>query len=231
MLIGGGIRHVEERSAVRAVSIALFALTFLVGCGERGCLARRLEGQGQAPSGGGEGPPGSPERVTFAAALDGVDCPSGLLRCTGGSLEVSIAAQIGGDCREGSGPRARETASRCACPFVPLGHCEERCVADGVTVAGEPSAAPQLCADGLAAPARTRAPTPLELADVRVCASEEVACRDGLVRLCLTPGAVETIVAACVDGCALGLNVDPGDLDPADGLGAILCRRAHAEQR
>jgi hypothetical protein len=72
---------------------------------------------------------------------------------------------------------------------------------------------------------------PTESATVEICGDERVACVDGIVRACVARGQPVRLLAACVNGCAAGIDVDPGDVLTGDGRAAILCRRAHAERR
>jgi len=173
-----------------------------------------------APVVGGSAPGGS---NAGAIDLGGTDCSGGLARCVGGQVELSLAAHLPARCAPG------ERAAGCACPWQLGPRCATGCVRDGLEIAAEgPGAAEQLCN---ANDPVVRAPLATELTDVTVCADESVVCAGGLVRACAARGQPSRIVAACVHGCAAGVELEPGDLLTGDGPAAILCRRAHAERR
>jgi hypothetical protein len=102
-------------------------------------------------------------------------------------------------------------------------------VTDGIeVVAGAEVARVQLCSS---AEPLLRPLLPSESAAVEICADERASCVAGIVRVCAARGQPVRLIAGCVNGCAAGIDVDPGDVLTRDGLAAILCRRAHAERR
>ncbi|MBX3192732.1 MAG: hypothetical protein KF819_37460 [Labilithrix sp.] len=205
--------------------IALLALA-LSGC-ERGCAGSWLAQQGSSPSSGGEGPGGSAARDAASALLEGTDCGDGLARCVEGRLESSLAAHLPHPCRE-------TERGRCVCPWESIGRCAAGCVRSGLEIVATPEVArAQLCRPEIPV---LRALLPADVARVEICGEEGTSCVDGIVRVCAARGQPVRPVAACAFGCAIGVGIDPADLEPggspiADGPAPILCRRADAERR
>ncbi len=217
-LVRGGSSATTLGVVRRALFVALSVLA-LAGC-ERGCLARRLASRSS------DAPDAGP-----AFDLGGTDCSDGLARCTEGRIEVSRAAHLPHPCAPfGASPEDRRRL--CECPWEVVGRCAAGCAADGVEIVATPDvAAAQLCA-ALAPVARP--PTAADPPVTGVCASEEVRCESGVVRVCDAPGRPVRTVAVCLDGCepAVGWPEGvPGERATGAGAGAILCRRDHAERR
>ena len=96
----------------------------------------------------------------------------------------------------------------------------------------EVEATREVALDQLCAAAETLRPaTPAETAAVSICAEERISCIEGVGRACTARGQPERLAGVCVNGCAAGVALDPGDLLTGDGAASILCRRAHAERR
>lgn len=212
-------------------AVALLALG-LVGC-ERGCLATWFEQHGVgagdpgarrpgSPAGGGAGPRGSGDPAAFD--LGGTDCSDGLARCFSGSVAVSVAGHIPRSCTA-----PKELPGACACAWSPAGSCAAGCAKEGLEVeATREVAVEQLCATP---ELLLRPPTPVETAAVTICAEEGVVCVEGVVRACVARGQPARLAGVCVNGCASGVALEPGDVLTGDGAASILCRRAHAERR
>jgi hypothetical protein len=205
-------------------ALLLGALTMGVSACERGCLMRWFEDRSASPGLGAESPRGSVARDGAPSFdLGGTDCSDGLARCVDGRVEISIAGHVPSPCT------ARERPGGCSCAWAPAATCETGCVKDGIeVVASADVARAQLCA---AAEPLLRPLSPTELATVLICAEDGVSCVDGRVQACTTRGQPAQLLGACVNGCATGIGVEPGDLLTGDGPAAILCRRAHAERR
>lgn len=191
----------------RAAILAVLALG-LSAC-ERGCLMRRTA-----------------ETRDAARSFDlgGTDCSDGLARCVAGRVETSLGGHVPSPCTA-----QRERPGTCECAWAPAATCDAGCVEDGIEVVAAPEVARvQLCAP---AEPTVRPLSPGELASVAICADEGASCVDGLVRACAARGQPARLLGACVYGCALGIDVEPGDLLTSDGPAGILCRHAHAERR
>jgi hypothetical protein len=204
---------------VASVVASVVAVLGLAGC-ERGCLARTLsDRRTDAPD----------AAATFD--LGGTDCSDGLARCVDGRIEVSRAAHLPHPCAP-SGASPEDRRRLCECPWDLAGRCASGCAVDGVeVVATADVAATQLCA---ALEPIARPMTPADPRVDGVCASEEVRCESGVVRVCDAPGRPVRPVAVCLDGCepAIGWPEGvPGERATGAGAGAILCRRPHAERR
>ncbi|CAN5925680.1 hypothetical protein BH11MYX4_BH11MYX4_14680 [soil metagenome] len=228
----------ERRRTHPSTATALVAVLAvgLAGC-QRGCLATWFDEHGVgagdpaarrpgSPGVGGAGPRGSRDPGAPAAAFDlgGTDCSDGLARCSGGSVQVSIAGHIPAHCTA-----PRELPGACACAWAPAGTCAAGCVKEGLEVeATREVALDQLCATP---EATLRPPTPGEAAAVTICAEEGVSCIENVVRACTARGQPARLAGVCVIGCAGGVALEPGDVLTGDGAASILCRRAHAERR
>ena len=206
-----GFDEMSARSHLATIA-SLLALAFGVSACERGCLATWLRDRSASPSVGGESPRGSTS-PDAAFDLTGTDCSSGLARCIDSRIEVSVAAHV----------KQRE------CPWEVAAHCDAGCVKDALEVVAIGDVARvQLCAT---AEPLLRPLLPAESTTVTICADEVVSCAEGVVRSCPARGQTAHLVAGCVNGCAPGIGVDPGDLLTGAGAAAILCRRAHAERK
>ena len=185
--------------------LLVFLLTLsLLGC-ERGCARSWFEEHGVAGDGKRHAP-GSP-------ALNAVDCPDGLARCTGGIVEASRLTMVPQPCRG--------TPEQCACPWERVAECDRGCVVDGVVVVAErEKASVQLCAPEPDAGPRART---LPAASPGRCEEDELyRCASGAVVAC-TEGAV---VGVCVHGCfAEGASVDREIDMSREAAFAILCSR------
>lgn len=209
-----------------AFTLATLALALGVSACERGCLSRRMEESG-SPGTGGVAPRGS--RTTDASSsfdLAGTDCSDGLARCVDGRVETSVGKHIPYPCTSQPG---RERGGACECPWESAGQCASGCVKDGLEVVATAEVArEQLCT---ASTPVLRPVTAVESVAARICAEENVSCAENIVRTCSARGQPERLVAGCAAGCATGIAVEPEDFATADGVAAILCRRAHAERR
>jgi hypothetical protein len=148
-----------------------------------------------------------------AGALNAVDCPDGLARCTGGIVEVSRLTAIPQPCRG--------TPEQCACPWERAGECDRGCVVDGLEVVMErPRARAQLCAPEVDAGGSARV---LAVTSPGRCEDEQLyRCAAGAVVAC----AEGAVVAMCNRGCvAEGAFV--GDEQPVsrEAAFALLCSR------
>jgi len=139
-------------------------------------------------------------------------------------VAVSIAGHIPTPCTA-----PKELPGACTCAWTPAGSCAAGCVAEGLEVeAAREVAVEQLCAPtGIV----LRPPTPAETGAVSICANEGVSCVEGVVRACLVRGQPARLAGVCVNGCAGGVALEPGEVLTSDGAASILCRRAHAERR
>jgi hypothetical protein len=190
--------------AIRQGIFGASLVAALGGC-ERGCARSWFEERGV-------GTPGSAPRG--GGAVQAIDCPDGLARCSDGVVEVSRLATIPAPCvgrPEG-----------CTCPWERAGDCLDRCVADGATlVVDRQRAVAQLCAPVVAtsgdAGLATPASSPADCEDdvrYRCSAGDVVSCAD------------HAVIAHCVRGCAsegsdIGVEIDVG----REGAFAILCTR------
>lgn len=210
-----------------ALAVAALATVSCEGGCERGCLSARLAD----PAGGGSGPSGprtgsGGDGGLSAGDLGGTDCSDGLARCIEGRVETSLAGHVPHPCA-----KPAERSGSCECPWAPAGTCANGCVKDGLEVVAIADVARvQLCQPA-AGEAVLRPVLATESTAVAICADDAVSCADGLVRTCAVRGQPVRLVAACADGCAPGIAIEPGDLLTGDGPAMILCRRAHAERR
>ena len=209
----------------------LLALVFAVSGCERGCLGRWLEEHGiggAAPESPGGGAPQGKRR---SLDLSGTDCSDGLLRCRDGRVEASRAAHLPHPC---GSRKPAEQGSACDCPWDFVATCPSGCAIEGLDVFGGGGAndggAAQLCRPDVpvARPFFPGDPVPNE-----ICASEHVACVDGIVRTCERPGQPVRPLAICLFGCQphVGVDIEPGEPVNLDGLASILCQRDQAERR
>ncbi len=180
--------------------IFLFAVAILCGC-ERGCARSWLERHGA-------GEPGS--APAGGRAVNAIDCPDGLARCTDGVVEVSRLTTIPQPC---VGPQG------CACPWERAGDCEQGCVVEGATLmVDRPKALGQLCA-----PARDAGPRVLSVLEPAECDEGQLyRCAEGTVVSC----AQHAIVGRCEQGCATeGADIGDDVTVDREGAFAILCSR------
>jgi hypothetical protein len=216
-----------EKDAARATAGALCArlgagalLVFVSGC-ERGCARGWLLDHGVG-SGSAPWAESASSSVARSLAMNVVDCPDGLGRCSAGSIEVSRLAMIPQPCR---GPQ-----SVCACPWELMGSCEHGCVADGLeVVVGRAQATTQLCApepDAVFA-------VPPSGREGEGGATDLVGCDEGQLYRCaggrIVDCAVHAAVASCVHGCSEdGAFVEEGIAEHVitrEAAFAILCSR------
>ena len=173
----------------------------------RGCLSRRFGAVGLDKT----GPLSQP-----AFGLGEVDCPSGLARCVGGTVEVARAFRHPSPC---GNPEA------CNCPWDVVGVCETTCVALGAEVSIDgPRAIRQLCAPSGATLAFVRPP----LASDRVLPPPAGAC-DGDPFVCVGGAVVSCepsahVVGVCVQGCADEVSLTSDGLSDSQAV-VLLCRR------
>ena len=166
------------------------ALLVLVSGCERGCALGWVREHAAGPW-----PEGVPSSAARALAANVVDCPDGLARCSGGSVEVSRLAMIPQPCR---GPQ-----SVCACPWESVAACERGCVVEGLEVVMDRAQAmAQLCApevDAVLAGPPAGDGGPERAMDLVGCDEGQLyRCASGRVVDC----AVHTAVASCVGGCS-----------------------------
>jgi hypothetical protein len=102
--------------------------------------------------------------------------------------------------------------------------------ADLVIAADVEAAGVQLCRPEAPVARPLFAGEPGSLPPREICADEGTDCVDGILRACPGPGRSAQQVGACLHGCA-AVALDPGARTTADGVAAILCRRADAERR
>ena len=146
-------------------------------------------------------------------AMNAIDCPDGLARCSGGVVQVSKLASIPLPC---TGP-----VEHCTCPWERAMECNAGCVADDVEVVLDVTrAGRQLCA-----PPRDAAPTVRALPTPSPAACEEeqlYRCVGGGVVAC----AENALVATCVRGCVTeGAALDRDVAVSREAAFAILCSR------
>ena len=209
--------------------IALLALALAVAGCERGCLGRWLGERGV----GGGAPEGSggaaPRGKTRSLDLAGTDCSDGLLRCRDGRVEASRMAHLPHPC---GAEKSGERQPACECPWDVVATCPSGCASEELEAIGAPTDAgtAQLCRpDGPGArPVLPGDPVPNE-----ICASDGVACVDGIVRICAAPGQPMRALATCLFGCQphVGIDIEPGETKNPDGLVSILCQRGQPERR
>ncbi len=194
--------------------VFLFSVFVLGGC-QRGCLKTWLEerGVGARP----EAPPKA------GVPLHGIDCPDGLARCVGGSVEVSRLARVPDPCVG--------RPAECACPWDVVATCPRGCVADELVVDITASlSATQLCAldDGEAV---ARAITSATRVAYECGEDDNHVCVAGTVAHCelsVADGARRARpVATCLLGCADdGATLE--DIVDDRQATALLCARAPA---
>jgi len=183
--------------------LVLFTLS-LFGC-ERGCARSWFEEHGVGRDGKRQAP-GSP-------ALNAVDCPDGLARCSDGVVEVSRLTMIPQPCRG--------TPEQCSCPWEREAECDQGCVVDGLMViVDREKGSTQLCAPAADAGATARV---LPVSSPSTCDEEQLyRCAGGAVVSC----AESAVVGRCVRGCFTeGASVE-GELPVSrEAAFAILCSR------
>jgi len=221
----------DMRRRLQIVALVASALA-VAGCerGFRSCGSSI--GMAPDPTGGGAAPRGSSGSGPSAFDLGGTDCSDGLARCVAGHVEVSIAAHLPHPCSAGEKSRPN-AGGPCVCPWrsASASRCARGCAKEGVEiVADEAVAVAQLCAADPSPPI-VRPLLATELTTVTICSDEAVTCEGGVVISCQARGQPARRLAACVEGCASGVAVDPGEDLTSDGAISILCRRAHAERR
>lgn len=214
-------------------AVLLVALVAVAGGCERGFRSCGSSiGMAPDPTRGGATPRGSSASGASGFDLGGTDCSDGLARCVDGHVEVSIAAHLPHPCSPGEKTRPN-AGGPCVCPWrpAPASRCARGCAKEGIeVVADEAVAVAQLCGADPASPS-VRPLLSTELTTVTICSDEAVTCEGGVVTVCPARGQPARRLAACVDGCASGVAVDPGEDLTSDGAISILCRRAHAERR
>ncbi|MGH7294169.1 MAG: hypothetical protein ACRELB_04520 [Polyangiaceae bacterium] len=196
----------DPRSTPNLTASSLLTFLFLLslsGC-ERGCARTWLKERGASERG---------VRAPGAQPVNGVDCPDGLARCTGGVVTASRLAVIEQPCKG--------TAEQCSCPWERVGECERGCVADELEVVVDRGAAMrQLCA-----PPRDAGPVARELAPPPASRCEEgelYRCASGSVVSC----ADHAVVAVCAKGCATeGGSLDDDMPVAREAAYAVLCSR------
>ena len=145
--------------------------------------------------------------------MNGVDCPDGLARCTGGLVEASRLAILPQPCRG--------SPEQCTCPWERLAECHRGCVADGLEVVVErEKASAQLCAPEADAGATARI---LAVTSPSGCEEEDLfRCAGGAVVSC----SESAVVAICARGCSVeGASIDRGQPVSREAAFAILCSR------
>jgi hypothetical protein len=197
------------------------------GC-KRGRIAEWLQGKRANPV--------APS--TEEMPLHAIDCPDGLARCVGGTIEVSKAARLVQPCA--GGPESKQ----CVCPWDAVDSCARGCASEGTEiVASRERASSRLCAPdpanpvarpavGAAAPPSACAGSDPDAPEFRCVQSLVVACGQPAVVPGVTAGPSQgqaptpvPVIAACLRGCA-----EDGEILPAEGTGAenatrILCAR------
>jgi hypothetical protein len=196
------------------IRAALF-LVFLSGC-QRGCLTTWIRDRGSAS-----------KAAAPLTMMNGIDCPDGLARCVGGSIEISHVARVPRPCPPSSRPED------CQCPWEATATCPRGCSEEGTEVVVPPDRAA----------ARLRAPDPQNpparpvqgvLAPPGACGVEGYVCIGSLVVACSATAAPGTgsdggltprVFAACVRGCFQeGETLGEEEADP-EGAARILCAR------
>ena len=145
-----------------------------------------------------------------------VDCPAGLARCVGGTVEVAQPFRHPSACS--GNPEA------CQCPWAVVAACDAGCAASGAEVAlPEPLAKGQLCAPRPGEAPVGRAPSPgIVLAPPPgACEGDPFACVGGLVVAC---DAVPRLVAQCTRGCVGGASTQASGLSDVQAV-TLLCQR------
>ena len=183
------------------------------GC-ERGCgwIWLREHGVGEGPA----------LRGPSASLSHGLDCPDGLARCAGGTVDATRLARIAEPCR---GPE-----SACTCPWERIAACAHGCVVEGLEVAVERRlAAAQLCAPEPGSKAWTASKGPVVAPDTAPASP----CDEGQLYRCagalVTDCATHAVGASCARGCfAEGAVIEDGSQDEPitrEAAFAILCSR------
>jgi hypothetical protein len=183
--------------------LIFLSLLSLSGC-QRGCARRWVEERSAEKAA-----PGGPS----TPAMNAIDCPDGLARCSGGVVQVSRLASIPLPC---TGP-----VEHCTCPWERATECELACAVDDVEVVLEAAkAGRQLCAPPQDATPFVRA---MHAAATVGCDEEELyRCAAGAVVAC----AEKAVVATCVRGCATeGGSVGGEGVVSREAAFAILCSR------
>jgi hypothetical protein len=158
------------------------------GC-KRGALAEWLGRNGAAAA----------SSATPVQLLQGTDCPDGLARCVGGSVEVSRVKRVPRPCPATFKPED------CVCPWEEIEACTLGCAAEGAEVVVDPArAVAQLCAPDPAHPVAR--PAPGAVAPRGVCDAAGYRCVASLVVVCADSasgdgGLDAHVVGACIHGC------------------------------
>jgi hypothetical protein len=148
--------------------------------------------------------------------LSGVDCPDGVARCVGQTVQASRLYSYATPC---SGP-----PETCSCPWDNVRGCERGCVVENdEVVMARDRAALQLCAP-LAADVLSKPPPQDLVFAAMLCDSASYRCNQGVVVKC---GDGEPLaLASCVRGCADEDTVVDDDGVTRDQAIAILCLHA-----
>ena len=189
-----------RRSGRPAFLIFPIFLFFLCGC-ERGCARSWLESHGA-------GDPGA--APVGGRAVNAIDCPDGLARCTDGIVEVSRLTTIQQPCVGTQG---------CTCPWDRAGDCDRGCVLEGATLmVDRPRALGQLCA-----PAPDAGPRVVPVLEPAECDEGQLyRCAEGRVVSCVQ----HAIVGRCEQGCATeGGDIGDDVAVDREAAFALLCSR------
>ncbi|HXN33212.1 MAG TPA: hypothetical protein VN894_15175 [Polyangiaceae bacterium] len=165
----------------------------------------------------------APPSGSGALPMDALDCPDGLARCSGGTVDASRLARIAQPCR---GPE-----SACTCPWERVASCARECVADGLEVVIDRArAATQLCAPE---PGAKEGPAWKGPAVDPTTAPAAAACDEGQLYRCAAGSVIDcaahVVRASCARGCfAEGAAIEESaHVEPAsrEAAFAILCSR------
>jgi hypothetical protein len=200
---------------VHRFSGLVFPLFLVVALGpgcQRGCLADWLKKGTQSA------PP--PEALPIRA----IDCPDGLARCVGGTIEVSRVARIVQPCS--GGPESKQ----CACPWDAVDTCPRGCASEGTEIiASADRASARLCAPDPLNPVAVPATGLAAPADACEGGDDDTyRCVRALVVACpetSVGAATPTVIATCLRGCvAEGESVGQDETNP-EAATRILCAR------
>ena len=127
-----------------------------------------------------------------------------------------------------------ERQPACECPWDVVATCSSGCASEGLEVIGAATdaGAAQLCRPDVPVARRL---IPGDPVPNEICATDGVACVDGIVRTCEAPAQPVRPLAICLHGCQPHVGIDiepgePGETKNPDGLVSILCQRGHAER-
>lgn len=164
----------------------------MMGC-ERGCVRRMVEG----------------DTTLGSAVASPQDCPTGMGRCVGGTVEVA---------------EGRSACPTCPCSWRRVLSCDAGCAAEQVELAREPLEPRAFCR----APSTGFASPPPPTVEAAKCpADARFLCHRGTVFAC-PPGSEGVAVNECAFGCEQeGESLD----EPSVDIGAatsLMCRRKAA---